>query len=97
MLAFNYAVGGAMVQNVRSQVIDFSSQVGKKPKWAPWKAENSLFVIWVGVNDNGIGLDPETQLKHLFETQELLFKAGARNLVFFNVPPMDRSPAGIRQ
>jgi len=53
-------------------------------------------VIWIGVNDVGMGYDPQKQLKLLFEVQvELLYNAGARNFVFFNVPPTDRSPAGI--
>ena len=42
----------------------------------------------------GIGLNPRKQLKALFEAQDSLYKAGARNFVFFNVPPTDRSPAG---
>src|SRR5579862_80733 len=42
----------------------------------------------------GIGFDPETQLAKLFEMQDPLVEAGARNFVFFNVPPTDRSPGG---
>ena len=42
----------------------------------------------------GIGCDPHTQMTALFEVQNSLYDAGARNFVFFNVPPTDRSPAG---
>jgi hypothetical protein len=42
-----------------------------------------------------MGYDPQKQLKMLFEVQvELLYNAGARNFLFLNVPPTDRSPAG---
>jgi phospholipase/lecithinase/hemolysin len=51
-------------------------------------------VTWVGVNDCAIGLDPATQLRKFYQVQESLYEAGARNFVFFNVPPTDRSPAG---
>ena len=51
-------------------------------------------MIWFGINDMGIGYNPQNQLKALFEAQDSLYDAGARNFVFFNVPPTDRSPAG---
>lgn len=52
-------------------------------------------MIWIGVNDVGMGLNPTKQLKVLFEAHDLLYNAGARNFVYFNVPPTDRSPAGM--
>jgi hypothetical protein len=105
VLAFNYAIGGSRVQTVESQIKDaFLPHAGKKPDWTPWAAKDSLFsmssfyytnsVTWVGVNDIGFGLDPEIQITRLFDAQDLLYDAGARNFIFFNAPPVERSPAG---
>jgi hypothetical protein len=33
-------------------------------------------------------------MKKIFDFQEILYEAGARNFLFIDVPPMDRSPAG---
>jgi hypothetical protein len=33
-------------------------------------------------------------MKNLFDLQKTLYGAGARNFLFIDVPPMDRSPAG---
>ena len=52
-------------------------------------------VIWVGVNDCGMGLNAIRQLSVLFALHDRLCAVGARNFVYFNVPPTDRSPAGI--
>lgn len=52
-------------------------------------------VIWVGVNDCGMGLNAIRQLSVLFALHDRLYAVGARNFVYFNVPPTDRSPAGI--
>ena len=106
ILAYDYAVPGATVQGLKWQVKEwFLPHAAQKPTWAPWTSDNSLFcisslffvlrvVIWIGINDMGIGFDPQQQLKMLFKAQNLVYDAGARNFVFFNVPPTDRSPAG---
>lgn len=54
-----------------------------------------IVVTWVGINDMGMGLEAESQLKSLFKYQESLYDVGARHFLFFNVPPTDRSPAGL--
>jgi hypothetical protein len=41
-----------------------------------------------------MGLEAKKQVKELFEIQELLYEVGARNFLFFNLPPIDRTPAG---
>ena len=106
ILAYDYAVPGALVQGLKWQVKKlFLPHAGQKPTWAPWTNDTSLFripslssvlqvVIWIGINDMGIGYNPQSHLKVLFEAQDLLYNAGARNFIFFNVPPTDRSPAG---
>ena len=51
-------------------------------------------VSWIGINDCGLGLDAKKQITELFEIQQLLYNVGARNFLFFNLPPLDRTPAG---
>ena len=52
-------------------------------------------VIWVGINDCGMRFNPIRQLSGLFTLHDQLYNVGARNFVYFNVPPTDRSPAGV--
>ena len=40
------------------------------------------------------GLDADKQLTLFFAAQEKLYNAGARNFIFFTVPPFHRSPIG---
>jgi len=49
--------------------------------------------MWIGINDCQQGQDEQAQLTQFFQLQEKLYKHGARNFVFLNVPPFDRSPA----
>jgi hypothetical protein len=55
-----------------------------------------IVVTWIGINDlfhywNGTD-GVERQLGKLFELQEVVYRSGARNFVFFNVPPYERAP-----
>lgn len=103
--SYNFAYGGATVnaslvkpyqstvKSLIDQVKQFSDSIAKKPSYAPWTADNSLFAIWMGVNDVGnsySNVDETTLLKKImedyFEQVEILFKAGARNFAFLNVP-----------
>jgi hypothetical protein len=92
---------------VEAQVRDrFLPYAGQKPDWAPWKDKESLFrtfsvtlwltlVTWIGINDVNRFMDPQAQMTLLFQLQEDLYESGARNFVYFKVPPFDRSPQGI--
>jgi hypothetical protein len=51
-------------------------------------------VTWIGINDINRWMDPQAQMTLLFQLQEDLYEAGARNFVYFKVPPFDRSPQG---
>ncbi|KAL5532555.1 hypothetical protein ACEPAF_4329 [Sanghuangporus sanghuang] len=98
LLVFDYAKGGAIVDGVRSQVYDqFIKSVAKKPSWAPWSAEDSLFSISIGVNDVARGCDPAESVDNLFKIIEELYKHGARNFLFFNTPPVLRAPISRRR
>ncbi|KAF8654057.1 hypothetical protein AX16_003591 [Volvariella volvacea WC 439] len=94
LLVYDYAVGGDLVAGVKRQITDrFLPRVGKKPDWAPWAAEDSLFVTWVGINDCAYSRKHDSSIKRLFELQAELYDAGARNFCFIDVPPIQRSPA----
>ena len=69
------------------------------PRALPWTGQNSLFLLWIGINDVGnswwLGDWDEfhkTLLGAYFALVDELLAAGARNFVFVDVPPIDRSP-----
>jgi len=95
LLVHDFARGGDTVDGVRRQVErSFLPDLGKKPKWAPWTATNSLFVTWVGINDCARASVFENGIHDtLFSLQEQLYESGARNYLFFDVPTIHRCPA----
>jgi len=94
LLVYDYAVGGHSVDGVRFQVSNrFLPTLGTKPLWAPWSAEDTLFITWVGINDCGRFADASSTLQALFSAQQRLVNAGARNFLFIDVPPVYRCPA----
>lgn len=66
-----------------------------------WEPSTSLFGIFIGINDVRKTYDGDwaTINAKVFKAYsglvEELYKAGARNFLFLNVPPVDRSPSGI--
>jgi hypothetical protein len=105
VLTHDFAQSGAVVQWVEQQVNEhFLPFAGRQPDWAPWTANESLFgtlahksnlVTWIGTNDVMQWKDIQGQLTLLFQLQEKLYNAGARNFVYFTIPPFDRSPIRI--
>ncbi|KAF8206380.1 SGNH hydrolase-type esterase domain-containing protein [Mycena galopus ATCC 62051] len=94
LLVYDYAIGGSRVALVKAQIeVTFKLQISQKPAWAPWTAEDALFITWVGINDAAYGSRHEDNLKTLFEGQETLYNSGARNFLLVNIPPIDRAPA----
>jgi phospholipase/lecithinase/hemolysin len=72
-----------------------------KPSDAPWSSDDTLFAVFDGINDVGNswskGLPATTTLNAaIFAVYHglvmELYYAGARNFLFINVPPVDRSP-----
>lgn len=44
LLVYDYGLGGQTVGGVKRQVVDmFLPDVGQKPEWATWAAEDTLF------------------------------------------------------
>ncbi|KAF7329379.1 Glycosyltransferase family 32 protein [Mycena kentingensis (nom. inval.)] len=108
IVVHDYAAGGCCVPNsdtkpssVQRQVEEYflngyamSPQEGEPGR--SWKSEEALFVTWVGINDCAHGLDHRTTLDLLFSLQEQLYTAGARLFLFIDIPPIARSPAGLK-
>ncbi|KAK7472011.1 hypothetical protein VKT23_000118 [Stygiomarasmius scandens] len=112
VLTWNYAYGGAtidrnLVKPYDSSILTLGDQVNqwlngaaKKPSSAPWTSQNTLFSIWIGINDIGgswgnggdRGAFSDQLLSAEFALVQKLYNAGARNFLFINVPPTDRSP-----
>lgn len=105
LLSYNFAYGGATtnaslvtpyqptVLSFVDQVAEFSGSIASKPSYAPWTAQNSLFGIWIGVNDvgNSWSLANYTQLvggimDSYFGQLQIMYNAGARNFVLLSVP-----------
>jgi len=90
LLVYDYAIGGYTVTGVAAQIQDYflKSDGPGSDERKRWKAEDSLSIIWVGVNDIAGEIDVEKSLKRLFQSQDELYKSGARNFLVFNVPPL---------
>ncbi|KAI0657770.1 hypothetical protein C8Q70DRAFT_1046069 [Cubamyces menziesii] len=117
ILTYNYAYGGATINaslvapyeptvlSLIDQVNQFLGTVADKPATAPWTSENSLFSVWIGINDIGnsyyLSGDrdafSDTLLDSYFGQVQELYNAGGRNFLFINVPPVDRSPLMLSQ
>jgi len=114
-LSYNFASGGATVnaslvapyENTVLSLIDqttqFSENVASKPSYAPWTSADSVFAIWLGVNDigdtYGDGQDQVTIhdeiLTSYFNEVQIMYNAGGRNFVFLTVPPINKTPLTI--
>lgn len=75
------------------QVKQFSDSIAAKPDYAPWTGGNSLFGVWMGVNDVGntwwkedYGELLERIMDSYFGRLQVLYDAGARNFVLLGVP-----------
>ncbi|KAK7942738.1 uncharacterized protein PG986_011851 [Apiospora aurea] len=70
-----------------------------------WSASDSLFAFWIGINDVGNSYwqdDTAALNRQIFAVyadvvRTLYGDAGARNFLFLNVPPVDRSPLTLGQ
>lgn len=115
ILTYNLAYGGATVDSdlvtpYAPTVISLKNQIrqeyiptyGSHPASAPWKSSDTLFSIFIGINDvgNSYYASNSTQIKDaIFKLYsalvEDLYTTGARNFLFLNVPPVDRSPLTV--
>ncbi|KAI8969540.1 SGNH hydrolase-type esterase domain-containing protein [Trametes punicea] len=97
---YNFAVPAATAEHgLSDQILRFSDRF-------PYKAGNdtasalnpdqTLYVVFIGINDCGTNECDELGpiVEDVFDSalHDLYVKAGARNFVIFDVPPIDRSP-----
>jgi hypothetical protein len=106
-LVYNFAISGSTVDNeiiqayapdipsMTDQMTTWLANLKEHPGYAPWTSENTLFFIWVGINDVGNSFSqPGIQgtltkdLDRLLEHIETLWDSGARNFALLNVPRM---------
>lgn len=113
-LTYNLAYGGATVDSalvapylptvlsVAQQVEnEFFPTYGISPAIAPWKASDTLFGVFIGINDVGNSYGKGAAVTKVLNDEifavyqglmEMLYNIGGRNFLFLNVPPVDRSP-----
>ncbi|KAJ3757535.1 hypothetical protein EV360DRAFT_95180 [Lentinula raphanica] len=109
VLTYNYAYGGATIDSglvapfeptvlsVTDQVNEFLDTAASKPASTPWTSESSLFSIWIGINDLGNSYYLSDNRTSFDTTLLNADDVGARNFLFLNVPPTDRSPLMLAQ
>lgn len=60
VLSYNLAVGGATIDNnlvnavvtdMATQVAHFQSKYSSRPGIAPWQSNNTIFGLWIGINE----------------------------------------------
>ncbi|APA09198.1 hypothetical protein sscle_04g039680 [Sclerotinia sclerotiorum 1980 UF-70] len=112
MLSYNFAFGGAttnasLVAPYAPTVLSLIDQVDQFVQYipsGPWSASNTLFGIFMGVNDvgNAYYLSNYTTvlgqiMDSYFAEVQRLYDAGGRNFLFLTVPPTQDSPLFIAQ
>ncbi|CAK3950086.1 carbohydrate esterase family 16 [Lecanosticta acicola] len=111
----NLAYGGATVDaalipqylptvlSLKQQVDgEYGPTYASRPGFFPWQPENTLFAVWIGINDinNAYHWANKSEvfdldIKEYAGLVDTLYCNGARNFLFLNVPPIDRSPSTI--
>ncbi|KAG2119184.1 hypothetical protein DEU56DRAFT_747478 [Suillus clintonianus] len=99
----NFSMPGATAKyHLASQLAWFFSRFSKKgqdeSETVSLDPEETTYVLFLGINDCGTtdADDLEPIVDVIFDTvHQLYIRARARNFVIINVPPIDRSPAGL--
>ncbi|KAI0477453.1 carbohydrate esterase family 16 protein [Xylariaceae sp. FL0804] len=94
-------------QQVQSEFIPgYTGEAPTAPSAPAWKGSDTLFAIWIGINDvgnsYGEGANASDALNaEIFDVYSglvgQLYDAGGRNFLFINVPPVDRAPLTTEQ
>ena len=108
---YNFAAGGAtvdsdLVEPFLPTVISMKQQIEDQylPNYGSssiWEPETALFGIWIGINDvgNSFAAKNETLNSAIFtvysDLVDKLYVSGARNFLFLNVPPLERTPRTV--
>lgn len=111
LLSYDFAYGGATtdadlvtpylptVLSFIDQVTEFTNSIASHPATTPWTSENTLFGVWMGVNDVGntyyesnvTDILDAIMVKY-FEQLQIMYDAGGRNFVLLSVPRKSSSP-----
>eukprot|EP00833_Pecoramyces_ruminatium_P017333 jgi/Orpsp1_1/1191365/evm.model.d7180000085185.1 len=107
MKMWNFASDGAPTDNsyingyhphsLPNQYKIFKKQMTEGKQFNHWESESSLFTFWFGVSDmiNSEVSEEETiekSLNVMFKIANKIYENGARNILFFNIPPLEKSP-----
>jgi phospholipase/lecithinase/hemolysin len=106
VLSYDFAVSGATIDTsivdtwagsgVDDQVDLFGKYVAEA---GTWSAENTLAVVWIGINDlghpywDGYASPICRVMKRYLELLDILYGYGLRRFMLFTVPPFDGVPA----
>nr|POF22290.1 acetylesterase [Quercus suber] len=88
--------------SLREQINDeYLPVYSSHPATFNWNTETTLFAVWIGINDVHDSEPYNYQtLDVIFNMYrglvEKLYTSGARNLLFVNVPPLERAPNVVR-
>ncbi|TFK36386.1 GDSL lipase/esterase [Crucibulum laeve] len=94
------------VMSLVDQVSQFSQFMAPRPSGAQWESSNTLFAVWIGINDIDFSFSwtnvshPQlyTNITNRLLTQlDVLYNSGARSFMFLTVPPIDRAPLWTQQ
>lgn len=104
-LSYNFAYGGATVDasldppndptihTIVDQINIFNRNLVPAPSYAPWTPQNSLFAIWIGINDVAETFTRPDEVALLgkimdsyFAQVQIIYNSGARNFLFVGVP-----------
>ncbi|KAG8774520.1 hypothetical protein FRC15_001229 [Serendipita sp. 397] len=88
---YDYAKAGDDVIGLAHQVR--TKFLAKQAKTVHWNAEDSLFVLWIGINDLAETYHPGRPMKQLFQLIDELHDAGARNFLLIDCPPIHKTPS----
>ncbi|USW58272.1 Putative GDSL lipase/esterase, SGNH hydrolase superfamily [Septoria linicola] len=87
----------SLKQQVNEQYLPYYAGENRSFEWQP---SDTLFAVWIGINDVG-GTYWQENSTDVFTAifaeyaglVDTIYETGARNFLFLNVPPVDRSPS----
>ncbi|KAK1221482.1 hypothetical protein PQX77_015716 [Marasmius sp. AFHP31] len=99
VVTYNFSFPGATTEHdLADQLSQYLSESRPKKLWSSSPKE-VCYVLFFGIND--CGSNQECFLSDIVSkipeaAQRLYDEAGARNFIFVDVPPIDRSPSGVK-
>ncbi|KAJ1311189.1 hypothetical protein OPQ81_009690 [Rhizoctonia solani] len=101
LLVHDFAMGGDTVRNMEVAINGpYQELISSRCKCNEhWKAANSLFIFWIGINDLASLSDEDSikrRLKELFSCVKTAYNTGARAFLFVDLPPINRAPLIVK-